>query len=328
MAHDLFQNKMAFVGETPWHGLGKRVAETITAAEMCRAAGLDWSVRKVPAPGARLMNIKTGRYDRYLVMRDALGSEQELVALGMVGAGYEPLQNKDAFSSFEPLIHNRFARFHTAGALGNGGKVWVLAKLDDQIKVDRDDVIDKFILLSNSHDGSCALSVRFTPIRVVCQNTLKIALENSNGVIAVRHTTNIRENLKKAQTEELECVIRNTFSDAATLFQRMAAREMHRDNMEAFLELVFPCTEKQKKERTQPERWGRVKTILGNNQVTPLRTRGTLWGLYNAIIRDEDYRVSREASAEARLERVWFGSRNDFKLRLLDLCRAELRKAA
>ena len=98
--------------------------------------------------------------------------EKEAVALGLVSNRYVPLQNIEAFSFFEPFIHNGWAQFHTAGALGNGERVWVLAKLDGQIVIGKDDAIDRYLLLSNKHDGTGAVSIRFTPIRVVCQNTL------------------------------------------------------------------------------------------------------------------------------------------------------------
>lgn len=328
MAHNLFGDRMAFVGETPWHGLGKQVTETVTAAEMCNAAGLTWSVRKVPAPGARLIDIHTQRYDRYLIMRQALPEDEGEVALGMVGAGYEPLQNTEAFDFFEPFTKGNFARFHTAGALGNGSRVWVLAKLNGQIVIDKEDRIDKFLLLANSHDGSGAVTVRFTPIRVVCQNTLNLALERTTGVISIRHSKNILTNLIEAQAKELRHIIDRVFADAETLFGQMAARRMPMANVDAFLELLFPRTETQKRDGSEPQRWIRIKEILNDQKLTSPRTKDTLWGLYNAIVRDEDYRATREATKDARLDRIWFGSGNDLKLKLLKLCRDDLKKAA
>ena len=328
MAHNLLRGRMAYVGEVPWHGLGKAVASTVTAKEMCEAAGLDWKVRREPAPGARIVNKKQGLHDRYLIMRDRIGNESQGVALGMVGSGYQPLQNSEAFKFFEPFIEGSYARFHTAGALGNGERIWVLVKLNKQIIIADDDIVDRFLLLSSSHDGSGAVSIRFTPIRVVCKNTLNFAMKGGSGAISVRHTRNIAHHLASAQAVELERIIEKAFKDAEMLFGRMALMSLTHECTDAILELLFPRTARQKREGLKPERWERVKHILEDATVTPIKTKNTLWALYNAIARDEDYRKSREASSEARLERVWFGSGHDLKIKALSVCRKHLRMVA
>jgi phage/plasmid-like protein (TIGR03299 family) len=327
MAHNLFQGRMAFVDTTPWHGLGKQVTADISAQEMCRDAGLDWSVTKEAAPGARIIDEKKDLHDRYLILRDPVAPEKEPVALGMVGSGYEPLQNRDAFKFMEPFIDNGYAQFHTAGALGNGERVWVLAKLNGQIAIHGDDVIDRFLLVSNSHNGSGAVSVRFTPIRVVCQNTLNFAHEKSSGVISVRHTKHINRNLARAQVEELRLIIEKVFSEAHSLFGRMAMINLKAADIDLFLEAIFPRTSKQKNDGLEPDRWGRIKIILADGRITPAKTRHTLWALYNAIVRDEDYRSSTEAAEDARLARVWFGRGHDLKIKVLDACRKQLKAA-
>jgi phage/plasmid-like protein (TIGR03299 family) len=200
--------------------------------------------------------------------------------------------------------------------------------LKGQITVLPDDAIDKFLLLSNTHDGSGAVSIRFTPIRVVCQNTLNYALKDGSAVISVRHTKNIADNLMKAQAEELKRIVDTVFADVESLFGRMAALTLRADDTDHFLELLFPRTEKQKKANQEPERWGRIKDILDDPIVTPNATRKTLWGLYNAVVRDEDYRTSREAAETARLERVWFGSGHDLKIKALNCARSRLPQAA
>lgn len=328
MPHNLFHDQMAFVGDVPWHGLGEEVASTVTAEEMCQAAGLDWMITKEPAPGARIVNKQRKLYDRYLILREPVGDETDAAALGMVGSGYEPLQNTEAFKFFEPFIESKYAQFHTAGALGNGERVWVLVRLNDQIVIGGDDVVDRFLLLSNSHNGAGAVSIRFTPIRVVCQNTLNFAMKRGSGAISVRHTRNIASHLAAAQAIELKRIIEKAFKEAATLFGDMALKTLTAEHTDSILEILFPRTEHQKEARLEPERWGRIKMIRDDDTVTPPKTRTTLWALYNAITRDEDYRSSREASAEARLERVWFGSGHDLKIKTLTVCRNQLRKVA
>jgi phage/plasmid-like protein (TIGR03299 family) len=222
------------------------------------------------------------------------------------------------------LSHSSRAALRPAGALGNGERVWVLAKLKGQMVVGRDDTIDRYLLLSNTHDGSGAVSVRFTPIRVVCQNTLNIAMKKGAGVISIRHTRHLTDHLAKAQAQELMLIIDKVFDDAAKLFDEMARRNRSTKETEGLLSSLFPRTKRDR----EPERWGRIRTILDDADVTPPETKGTLWGVYNAIVREEDYRRTREASSEARLARVWFGSGSDLKLRALARGRDLVGKAA
>ena len=328
MSHELFQDRMAFMGDTPWHGLGTSVPPDVSAAEMISAANLNWKVRKEPAPGARLIDEKKEHYDRYVMKRDLVGTEKEAVTLAIVGRAYEPLQNTDAFKFFEPFIEDKWAKFHSAGALGNGERVWVLAQLNEQIVVGNDDAIDRYLLLSNTHDGSGAVTIRFTPIRVVCQNTLNFAKKGGKGIIAVRHTRHIRNNLAKAQAKKLERLVDTVFQEAETLFNSMAMREIKAEDVDRYLELLFPRTDQQKKRDTQPERWLRVKAILEDDKVTPPATRGTLWALYNAVVGEEDFRATRETAPDARLKRVWFGRGQNLKLKALALARRQLQIAA
>ncbi len=239
---------MAVVGEEPWHGLGNPVSPNVSAAEMCREAGLDWTVEKLPAPGARIVDPKKTIYDRYLIYREPIAKkrENEKVALGMVGSGYEPLQNRDAFAFFTPFIDSRFAQYETAGALGNGERVWVQAKLREQILVAKDDVVDRYLLLSNSHNGAGAVTIRFTPIRVVCQNTLNLAIEDGGkSAISVRHTRHVDRNLARSQASELKLIIDKVFADAQNLFAAMALRSLKPAERIDILEALFPRTKLQ-----------------------------------------------------------------------------------
>lgn len=322
MAHNLFQDEMAYVAEPAWHRLGTPVPEDVSARQMIVASNLDWRVSKVPAPGARV-DPEYAVYDRYLIMRDPVGPEREPVALALVGKQYEPLQNADAFEFFDPFIRSGWASFHTAGALGNGERVWVLAKLLGQLSIGRDDPIDRYLLLSNSHDGSSAVSVRFTSIRVVCQNTLNLAQRSGKAVVSIRHTPSVRVNLADAQMQKLRLVSEKVFSNANYLFNQMAKMKLKSPEVDGYLETLFPRTERQKAEMDEPIRWRRVKFLFDQHQ--PQRSAGTLWALYNAVTRDEDYRRPRRGLApDRRLARIWFGSGNDLKLRALRVARGLL----
>jgi len=319
--HNLFDNRMAFVGKPAWHGLGVKVDPDIGVADMIVAAGLDWRVWKRPAPGA--YDVHTNTYARYLVMREPCGEETEDALLGVVGRKYTPLQNVEAFRFFEPFLERGWARFETAGALGRGEVVWVLARLRDDIRVGDSDKIKRYLLLSNSHDGSSAVTVRFTCVRVVCENTLILSHTKgaSGGVASIHHTRNLQTRIRLEQTAKLMELADSVFGQAHRLFASMAERRLTAGETEEYLDRLFPRSENQKEEGTEPVRWRRVSAALRNESVTPRETFHTLWGLYNAVVHEEDFRATTEREPTSRLRRIWFGRGSQLKLRALDLAR-------
>src|SRR5262245_7622734 len=159
MAHEV--ETMAFAGQLPWHGLGVEVGEEAKHDPriMLVNAGLDWEVGLVPL----MTNDKHEIVDRNAVRRLSDGS-----ILGTVGKAFVPVQNADAFEWFRPFVEAGEAAFETAGSLRSGARVWVLAKLNrDPLVVAPSDTVDKYLLLSHGHDGTLAIRVGFTPIRVV-----------------------------------------------------------------------------------------------------------------------------------------------------------------
>lgn len=109
--------------------------------------------------------------------------------LGMVGKDYKIVQNTDAFTFFDSIVGGDGIMCETAGALGSAGqKIFITAKLPDYIKVGSDDLIEKYIFLTTTHDGSGSITAAFTPIRVICQNTLSMALSSCSNVVKIRHT--------------------------------------------------------------------------------------------------------------------------------------------
>ena len=199
MSHNLLlqngQASMFYINEVPWHGLGTRLDQPATAQEGIAAAHLDWKVVKLPLfAGSKRIPVT----DRFAVVRRRGDLIQRTdPVLGVVSHEYTPLQNHQAFQFFDPIVGQNAAIYHTAGALGNGQRVWILAQLPGYIRVAGDDITEKYLLLSNSHDGKSSVTIKFTPVRVVCQNTLTLAL-NGGAAWRVSHHRDIQQKLKQA----------------------------------------------------------------------------------------------------------------------------------
>lgn len=308
---------MAFYGDTPWHGLGIQVPKGLPAEEMIQAAGLNWKVELRPARGARKINRK-GEYSRYEVVRIPRPDLKEKeVLLGVVSRRYKPLQNMEAFQFFDPIVSQKTAYFETAGALGEGERIWVMAKMPDAMEIVRGDECFKYLLLSNTHTGEGSVVVKFTSVRVVCQNTLMLAMEDGQKAYRVRHSGMMQFRL--SELADFLAITQRVFTQAEELFREMARVQMKEGRLEHYLDAVFPRTEPQKKKGQVPPRWAYVKEAFESRPDLQMAgVRGTLWGAYNAITRFEDYKQTlQEEQAEQRLERTWFGSSADIKFKAL-----------
>jgi phage/plasmid-like protein (TIGR03299 family) len=309
---------MAYHGEVPWHGIGTPIPEGVTAEQMIRAAGLDWTVDLRPARGATKINRK-GEYSRYEVVRVPRPETQETeVLLGIVSRRYQPLQNAEAFQFFDPIVGDRKAFFETAGALGEGERIWVMAKMPGAMEIVPGDECLKYLLLSNTHSGDGSVIVKFTSVRVVCQNTLMLAMQDGQKAYRVRHSKKMQ--FKLDELADFLAITQEVFLKAETTFSRLAQIQMVGDRLDSYLEAVFPLSPAQKKNGTKPARWDFLHEIFeGRPDLQLPKVRGTLWGAYNAITMFEDYKQPPgEEQPGQRLDRAWFGGSADIKLKALD----------
>jgi len=319
MSHDLFRNTMAYVGETPWHGLGKKIPSATTASSFLEAASLDWQVRLDPAAGAKLD--KRGRWNRLIISRDPLPPEQAPVALGMVTHRYHPLQNTEAFAFFDPLIQSGWASYEAAGALGDGETVWVQVRLRKDMEIREGDRICRYLLLRNRHNGEGSVSVRFTPVRVVCQNTLSFAERKTPTFANIRHSKSMASRLLEVQADALQKEIEAFSERAGRVFAAMAKKQLGAEQRLDLLDKL--CGEPPKGQPVDgiPARRTLVDQRLKDQGNTdPLAGTGTIWALYNAITwaEDERARLRGKKNPEAGLNTMWFGSGADNKAKAYD----------
>jgi phage/plasmid-like protein (TIGR03299 family) len=179
---------MFYVRETPWHGLGIRVEEALSSEEALITAGLSWKVEQMPIltdDGRLIPNYKAN-------IRDS-----DARILGVVSDRYQIVQNEDAFSFTDALL-GEGVKYETAGSLNGGRKVWLLAKLLEKYII-AGEKIEPYLVFSNSHDGTAAIKVAMTPVRVVCQNTLNLALNDAKRSWAAKHTGNIQNRMHEAR---------------------------------------------------------------------------------------------------------------------------------
>lgn len=260
---------MMYVRETPWHGLGTMVQEAPTSADALRLAGLDWTVQQknIQVCGGS----KIGGYKA-----NVRSSDQKV--LGVVTDRYSVVQNHEAFAFTDSLIGGD-VRYETAGSLSGGKKIWLLAKLPETEIVG--DKTEPYVCFSNTHDGSGAVRVCMTPIRVVCNNTLNIALNGAKRAWSVRHTGNIQDKLHEAQA----CLeMANKYMDGlAEYADRLANTTVSDEQIRKLLNELFPIPT----DATEREQKGvqRLKDEYMVCYFAPdiTKFRNTAWGVVNAM---------------------------------------------
>ncbi len=316
MAHNLNINaktgqaNMAYVGETPWHKQGVYLGEKeATSEEMIKAAGMNWDI---------VEQIVFSSIDPFLSETKVIEGYKALVrndtneVLSIVKNRYTPLQNRDAFAVLDPFLSEAKALWHTAGVLGKGERIWVLAKLPGNIQVTKDDIIDKYFLLTSSHDGSSSIQLRFTPIRVVCQNTLQMALiGEGSSIMKVKHTKNQDVKIKEAiKVLGLVEQVTREFEESAKAMYEFKMSDTDIDNyLSEILEIGKDC--KEKVNLYEDKSFARFKTLVEDGTGTDLKdVKGSLWGVYNAVTEGVDHT---DRKIKDNLKYIWFGAGNNIK---------------
>lgn len=258
---------MFSVREKPWHGLGTVIEEACNSEEALRLAGLDWEVNQVPVT---YKDQETGHQFNIRSSDDTV--------LGIVGGRYKPVQNKDAFAFTDELIGGD-VRYETAGSLANGKRVWMLARMPDT-KI-FDDVVEPYLCLTNGHDGFSSLKVCMTPVRVVCQNTLNMALSRAKRTWNVRHSGNIESKLAEAQ--HTLGLAKDYMSEFALEAQELYNIKLAPKDFTQLAETLFPITGEMSKRKEEAQFLLQEQLREAWNMDDLGNIRGTGWGFMNAV---------------------------------------------
>src|SRR3990167_10722553 len=290
MSHNLNMNEegrasMMYTGETPWHKLGTYLGENaVTAEEAIKAANMEWEVSLHPVYSG-FAELKEVNDFKAVIRNDT----KEV--LGIRKQKYTPYQNKDAFKVLDPFIGEGKAVWHTAGVLGKGERIWIQAKLPGYIEVTKNDIIEKYLFLTNSHDGSTGIKLGFSPQRIVCANTLKMALvSDQSSIMNVKHTKN--HEIKIKQALKVLGLVEKIAEDFETDAKKMYEFKMSDADIDAYLAEVINITGevKEKTKLYADKSYIRYRDYLEGGIGTDIAgVKGSLWGAYNAVTEAIDH---------------------------------------
>lgn len=304
MGHNIHFNEITgkhsffSVKEKAWHGLGQIVDSCVSSSDAISYAGLDYDVVKSPlfttgitpdsgdgvtiyAPGQSTVP------GYFATQRTDTGQ-----VLGVVGSDYRVVQNRDAFTFFDSIADGKGIRYETAGGLGNGERIFITAKIDDKIIVGKDDEIEQYLFLTNSHDGSGSITVAFTPVRVVCQNTLNAAVGSLSSAVRIRHTASAKERL--ASAHKLMGMAARISLQTEAIFNKWAKVRITDNQLRRLIQMAM-APGKETLAKIQDARFDLLSTQFNNlidrvynyamaspEQNLPA-TAGTVFGAYNAV---------------------------------------------
>ena len=299
MAHMV--ETMAYAGELPWQGLGVPVSNDLTPAQMQQKAGLDWNVEKVDAfVNIGGQQVKTGQ--------QALVRTSDNTILTNVGEGWNPVQNSEAFDFFTDFVMEGDMEMHTAGSLKNGQIVWALAKVKESFDIFGEDRVDAYFLFSNPHQYGKAIDVRFTPIRVVCNNTLTMSLNTeSERAVKIGHRTSFDADLVK---EKLGLATEK-FAKYKEMAQFLGSKRFKVEDLIQYYNEVLPSTSRKESEPLAVtayddlSRGAKMCYDALETQPGAEYGAGTWWQAFNSVTYFTDHHQGR--NAENRLHSQWFG---------------------
>lgn len=312
MAHLVEQ--MAYVGQTPWHGLGNQLSANQPLEVWQKQAGMDWYIKESPVQFTDAVDETQSRLITFPQSKVLYRSDTH-APLSVVSQRYQVVQPREILEFYRDLTEVSGFQLETAGVLKGGKKVWALARTGHSATIQANDVTNAYVLLATACDGTLATTAQFTAVRVVCNNTLAVAIDDSRGAVKVPHSTTFDAEAVKRQ-------LGISVSSWDTFMYRMkmlSERPVKHSEAEAFFRQLF--TEPRQDVSTQPNERAMSKALdiyNGRGRGAELgSSKGTALGLLNSVTEFVDHE-RRARNTDYRLDSAWFGQGAALKQKALD----------
>lgn len=299
---------MAYTNEVPWHGLGVRLKEAATPAAMLKHAGLDWRVDRVP--------LYAGDSKKQVEGFAALQRSSDGKTLDVVGSRYKPVQNEDVFTFFKEFTEAGKATMETAGSLRGGRYIWALANLSASFTLTGGDRVNGYLLVASPHMQGKTLIIKFTTVRVVCQNTLSLALGSGGSTWRMNHTRSF-DNVTQAEAKEALGIARDQMGEFEMTAKTLKKMKLDRKKIIEVLAVTFqPGVEVKDLLKDSDLLNRKMEVLLDVYEKAPGADVGTGWGALNAVTYYADHVASR--TPDKRLTNAWLGKTANQKEAVLE----------
>lgn len=306
------------VGKPAWHNLGQVLSNPATAEDAIKEAGLNFPVEKKPIfleDGTKIPN-------RFATVRTDLNRP-----LGVVTGRYEVLQNTDAFRFFDAVVERDEAVYHSAGVLGKGERIWIMAKMPEHISISGVDDVNVYVTLLSGHDGKTGVYGFVHLERIVCNNTLQVAIrqgKNMNKFVRFGHRSGIIDRISDGAS--LLGIVNSYREEMDEIFTTLSAKKINSAYVDEFLSALFPALpehEIAKRKHTPAFKIQRSQVLeaieTGAGQDMPT-AQGTAWGLFNGVTYWIDHvKKGTGDDASKKQSSIWFGDGARVRQRAFDL---------
>lgn len=312
MAH-LLEN-MAYVGQTPWHGLGNQLTSKQPIEVWAQQAGMDWDILETPvryiAGGQNYLGELKGFPERSVLYRSDTHAP-----LSVVGQRYKIVQPREILEFYRDLTEISGFELETAGVLKDGKKIWALAKTGQSTALKGNDVTNGYVLLATACDGSMATTAQFTSIRVVCNNTLAIALKGASGAVKVPHSTTFDAQAVKQQLG----ISVSAWDDFMYSMRTLTDRKVNSRGAQSYFQRVFSEDLKDVSAKVNDRAIAKAIALFdGQGKGSDLSSaKGTAFGLLNAVTEFVDHE-RKAKNTDYRLDSAWFGEGANIKQKALE----------
>lgn len=297
MAHKV--ETMAYTGDVPWHGLGVQVGKNLLPDEMLKEAGLNWVVNRE--------RLYTEEGQKMVENLNALVRSSDGKILGSCKDTYKTIQNKDAFSFFHKFVKAGKMSMETAGSLDEGRIIWALARMKDaDFSVSKGDDVKSYMLLAQPHIPGKAMTIMYTPIRVVCNNTLTMALSKMTEEQSFRltHHKEFDDDIKELAEEKLGLALEE-FKTYKTTAKYLASKKATKPQLDKYFAELFQPKMAIIDENEFNLTMRRLQEIYVKQPGSEL-SPNTWWTAFNAVTYWADHARGRDN--DSSLNASWFGT--------------------